>query len=1029
MSGGVAYILLWAWDPLENFSSCYIGGVLIAVAFVNAGIEFYELTKVAAIIESFSALIPYQTHCVRDGTLQNIHASDVVVGDVVNVKMGDKVPADAVVVWANEFQVDNSSLTGESEAQERCPVLAGAAADVGAMAAKNVVFGGTSVVHGEAFAVVIRTGSRTVMGQVSRLTRGEKRKRSPLSSEIRLFCRTISFLATATSATFFIASLARGAGFSAAFQFAVGMLVAWIPQGLPLTVTMLLAVAGGRMAEKKVLVKDLHGVETLGAITLLASDKTGTLTMNEMKVARVWTNLSTMFAGDGKPPKGEKPLNLSTSGVSNLLHICATCTRAKFESNVGKPVDRNIVGDATDKGLLKFAAAKLVNVDKLTAQFPKVFEVPFTSDTKTHLTIHRKPHADGGLTLHVKGAPERVLASCGTILIQGKPVPLADVHREQYREAHNRMAARGERVLAFAMLLLPGRKFPENFRFSLEKRNFPTSGLTLVGLISMEDPPKRGVRRAIGQIRQAGIKVVMITGDHPITAAAVARRINLLTFPTRAEEESAAAESPAASSGARRRATIVDGERLSGMGAAEWAAVFEHEEIIFARTSPKQKLEIVTRAQELGHIVGVTGDGVNDAAALKKADLGIAMNRTGSDVSKEAAGMILLDDDFTSTVVGILEGSSRCSLGFLECITYFLTHILAEIFPYLLNVVVPLPLTLTAIQILAVDLGFELFITLSFAWEPPEDADALLRLGPRRPVTAASVAAAMRRREAAAAAAEATATAAGGRGGGGGGDDDSAGFLLELDEAGSESDAGSPGVRKSADRLVDAEVLSWAYLEGGVMEAGIALGTFFLVMWAGFGITPTDAKRIQRMRSGFKPHAPSVVLQSGETISGEMQLEALQQAQSAFYLSILAVQLWNLFACKQRLRLRLHRGLFVANRSTLIAVFCGVAFATLIVYTPLTNALFLTSMGLDPTFLLIPLASGSLLFAYSVARRAVLRRYWPHELGVEVELPSDMQPAKLNMAVGSEENLLLPPAQSSNAGGGGGSTTSKTKKV
>ncbi|KAJ3326436.1 hypothetical protein HDU76_012921 [Blyttiomyces sp. JEL0837] len=933
VSGGLAYILLWVWDPLENFSSVYIGIVLICVAVINAGIEFYELSKVASIIESFSKLIPYQSHCIRSGIQISVHASDLVVGDIIHVRLGDKIPADAIVFNAQELRIDNSSLTGETEPVDRAPILAGAGADVNALAAKNMLFSGSIVVNGEGWALIIKTGSRTVLGQISKLTKSEKRKRSPLSDEIRRFTRTISFLASATSVIFFIVSLARGSGFSASFQFAVGMLVAWIPQGLPVTVTMLLAVAGGRMTENNVLVKDLHGVETLGAITMLATDKTGTLTMNEMKVSRIWTNLSTMFAGEGKVPLGEKPLNTSSSGVSQILHMAATCTRAHFENEIGKPSERKILGDATDKGLLKFAASKLLNVDKLQTQFPKIFEIPFSSETKTHLTIHRKTHPDGGLTLHVKGAPERVLACCTTILIQGKPEPLTDNHRNQFHDAYERMATRGERVLAFAQFWLPGRKFPDNFKFSLEKKNFPTTGLTFVGLVSMEDPPKHGVRSAIGKIRQAGIKVVMVTGDHPMTAAAIARRINLLTLKTKEDVARDTRRPLNTIKDDEYGAVVVNGEHIGTMTDDDWENILKKEEVIFARTSPKQKLEIVVRSQALGHIVGVSGDGVNDAAALKRADLGIAMNKTGSDVSKEAAGMILLDDNFATTVVGILAA-------------------------------------LTAIQILVVDLGFELFITLSFAWEPPEDAEALLRLGPRRPVTPESLAAIRQRNIAHEEVKEAEANVnalksnggsgsksgsaslvlatkvskskeanleKGDDGGGGGGAVigkqrhplGSSGYLLAIaddpdvegEELGNEADGprGRDKLRSrwtrylyelkamltdkrywrahykewralvampTGERLVDAEVLSWAYLEGGLFEAGIGLATFFAVF------------------------CPDFELQSGDIISGQDQLEALREAQSAFYLSILSVQLWNLFACKTRLRLPSQKYLY-----------------------------------------------------------------------------------------------------------------------
>ncbi|KAJ3403301.1 hypothetical protein HDV05_007910, partial [Chytridiales sp. JEL 0842] len=737
--GGGAYIVMWIWDSQENFSSGYIGGTLIGVAFINALIEFYELTKISAIIKSFSDMIPPTTLTFRSTTLLRLPSSSLVVGDVILLKSGDKVPADCIVFASEDLRLDVSSLTGETENVEKASVLWGCPETVSALEAKNVLFGGSVVTNGEAHCVVIRTGRHTLLSKISALTRQPPNlKKSPLSTEIARFCRTISVLSSLTALLFFIISMSRGSGFNASFQFCVGMLVAWIPQGLPVTVTLLLAVAGRRMAEQNVLVKDLKGVETLGAITMLATDKTGTLTMNEMRVARVWTNGSTMFAGEGPVPVGEKPLRVETSGVGQLLHMCSTCTRAVFGTSEGVPHEKEMEGDATDRGLLKFAATRLRNVDKLLSLYPKVFEIPFSSDTKTHLTIHRKAHKEGGLTMHVKGAPERVWASCSTIWMDGKAEKIEEKHKEMFEDAYERMAKRGERVLAFAMLMLPGRKFPDNFRFSLEKRNFPTTGLTFVGLVSMEDPPKRGVREAIGNIRKAGIKVVMITGDHPLTAAAIARRINLLTHKTAQELDSerplSKSTHPTPLTDSKIQAVVVNGERIDTFTDDDWDTLFSHQEIIFARTSPLQKLEIVKRAQGLGHIVGVTGDGVNDAAALKRADLGIAMNKSGSEVSKEAAGMILLDDNFASTVTGILEGRLIFA-NLKKSVMYSLTHIAAEILPYLLNVVVPLPLALTPVQILVVDLGFEMFMTLSFAWEPAGDVEGLLEEGPRKKVT------------------------------------------------------------------------------------------------------------------------------------------------------------------------------------------------------------------------------------------------------------------------------------------------------
>ncbi|KAI9346108.1 hypothetical protein BDR26DRAFT_855871 [Obelidium mucronatum] len=1044
--GGIAYIILWSFDPVENFANVYIGTVLICVAFINSFIEFYELTKVSMIVESFTSMIPHEAKCFRAGMLQSINVAELVPGDIITLKPGDKIPADAIVVSCHELRVDNSSLTGESESVEKGAVSAGIlSADVGALEAKNVVFGGT----GDAVVLVIRTGSQTVLGQIANLTHKstgskKKKKRSPLSSEIQRFCKLISFLASVTAILFFLVSLARGSGFNASFQFAIGILVAWIPQGLPVTVTMLLAVAGERMARRNVLIKDLHGVETLGAITMLATDKTGTLTMNEMKVSRVWTNLFTVYAG-------RRTSTDWGTGIPQILHMAATCTRARFDSVESKLADRKILGDATDKGLLEFAASRLANVDKLFTQYPKIFEIPFSSETKTHLSIHRKGHSDGGLTMHVKGAPERVLASCSTILLNGKAEPLSESHKTQFKQSYEKMAQRGERVIAFAQLWLPGRKFPDNFRFSLEKGNFPTTGLTFVGLVSLEDPPKSGVREAIGSIRQAGIQVVMVTGDHPLTAAAIAKRINLLTLPTVDEIAKESGKPVESIPDSDVHAIVVNGELLQGFSDDDWDRILSKQEVIFARTSPKQKLEIVKRSQSIGHIVGVTGDGVNDAAALRHADLGIAMNKTGSDVSKEAAGMILMDDNFASTAVGILEGRT-IFINMKKSIQYFLTHIMSEVFPYLANVVIPIPLAITAIQILVVDLGFELFITLSFAWEPPEDAEALLRLGPRQPVTLESIQLMKNKREANREVLEAQAAIVAERRASVGkildpeknesqskafpkyalaaDDDDDDEFLIhhsneeihgeEINEAKKaalklkgrwwrhmlELKAMLTDVRywkaqekqwraivaiKEGERLVDAEVLSWAYLEAGIMEAAICIGTFFAVFYWGWGVSPTDAKRIQIHR-GFKPHSPPFLLESGEMISGEDQLESLEQAQSAFYLSILIVQLWNLFACKTRLRLPTQK-IFTSNTNTLIAIIFGTSFALMVVYAQFTDEIFMTSSRLNPLFLLFPLCLGSLVFIYSIYRRYLLRKWWPQTFAKDCAAN-----VKLNMA-------------------------------
>jgi len=411
--------------------------------------------------------------------------------------------------------------------------------------------------------------------------------------------------------------------------------------------------------------------------------------------------------------------------MAEMVDIAALNSRVKFDK-MDVPFDqRQILGDATETGLTRFAGRSLsTGYDAHQKSFPKVFEVPFNSTNKWALVILNKAHNDGVLTAYIKGAPERVLAKCSSYLKDGVMQPITDEFRKEYDEAYNYMASRGHRVIACAQALLPGAQYPAEHEFS--RNNYPSSDYCFVGLVSLEDPPKHGVREAIGTLRLAGIKVMMVTGDHPKTAEAIARKINLIIGDTK--------ETLAARTGRQVEeiyadevnAVIIHGDEIDDLQGWQWDEIFSKEEIVFARTSPKHKLEIVKHAQALGHIVGVTGDGVNDSPALKKADLGIAMNISGSDVSKEAANMILLDDNFASTVRGVAEGR-QIFVNLKRSIQYTLTHSTPEVIPQLLYVVVPLPLPLSAILILVIgkfiaitgasDLdAFTQISDLSFSW-------------------------------------------------------------------------------------------------------------------------------------------------------------------------------------------------------------------------------------------------------------------------------------------------------------------------
>ena len=540
-------------------------------------------------------MIPAKCMCVRDGKLAQREASSLVPGDVVFIRMGDKTPADILVFSASDCQVDNSSLTGESEPQERTKDN-----DMeNPLEATNVMFNSTLVVSGEAYGIVIRTGDGTVLGQIARLTAGEDKTASPLAHEIDNFVKLIATIAIVTAIIFFgIAFPVNNNNVSLAVNFAVGIFVAWVPEGLPATVTMLLTIAAKRMASQNVLVKDLQGVETLGAITLLATDKTGTLTRNQMTVTNIWT-CGELYEAMNRAGAEKDVAGLDKPGVIDVLQISALCSRAKFDRTDVPIKEREIQGDATESGLIRYAAEQLNNFDSLAAEYPKVFELPFNSETKWHMSIHDKPHADGPLTLYIKGAPEVVWRLCNRILTgpNGKCAELTDGYKKAYDETYEHMASRGHRVLGFAEMLLPGDQYPKDFTFDKKAKNYPLGNFIFVGLASLQDPPKHGVREAIGSCRAAGIKVIMVTGDHPLTAEAIGRKINLMLSDTKAMVAKSKGRTLDGIGEDEYHAIVIHGDQIDSLSDAEWDNIFWKDEIIFARTSPKHKLEIVRRAQ------------------------------------------------------------------------------------------------------------------------------------------------------------------------------------------------------------------------------------------------------------------------------------------------------------------------------------------------------------------------------------------------------------------------------------------------
>lgn len=569
--------------------------------------------------------------------------------------------------------------------------------------------------------------------------------------------------------------------------FLIGIIVANVPEGLIATVTVCLTLTAKRMAAKNCLVKNLEAVETLGSTSTICSDKTGTLTQNRMTVAHMWYDnqiheadttedqSASYLSGSSNRhrPSIESTANLDAKQLVDLslrleercsslrssprssetsftwqalARICCLCSRAEFKPGQEHlPVlKRDTMGDASESAILKSMEIALGgSVCAYRHKYPKVCEIPFNSTSKYHLTIHEnspyikactragrvRPDQMGdqwNYLVCMKGAPERILERCSSMLINGQSVPIDQQLKDQFNEAYLELGGLGERVIGFCDLELPADQFAHGFQFNGESEadaNFPLSNLRFVGLISMIDPPRAAVPDAVAKCRSAGIKVIMVTGDHPITAKAIAKSVGIISEGNETIEDIAQRLNKPIDEIEPNlaKAAVIHGQELRDMTEEQLDRIlFDHPEIVFARTSPQQKLIIVEGCQRAGAVVAVTGDGVNDSPALKKADIGIAMGIAGSDVSKQAADLILLDDNFASIVIGVEEGRLIFD-NLKKSIAYTLTSNIPEISPFLAYIVLGIPLGLGTVTILWIDLGTDMVPAISLAYERPEN--------------------------------------------------------------------------------------------------------------------------------------------------------------------------------------------------------------------------------------------------------------------------------------------------------------------
>ncbi len=692
-------ILLWVAGILAFMANLpELAWAILAVIFINALFSFWQEYKAEKAVDALRGLIPSYSRVLRDGKEDRILTSEIVPGDVILLEEGDKVPADGRLFEAFDMQIDNSALTGESRPVYKIsePVFDGK--NFLWTEIPNLVFGGTNVLSGSGRAIVIATGMHSEIGKIARLTQVIKEELSPLQREMIKVTKVVSILAISMGILFFIlGSYVVHLTTFESFIFAIGIIVANVPEGLLPTVSLALAMAVQRMSKRHVIIRRLSSVETLGCTTVICTDKTGTLTTNQISVVRLWFNNSLFeIEGSGYDPSGQilyngYPLSreeIKKSGMEALIKIGGTCNNAELLAPSNETPFWSIAGDPTEGALLVFAKKAGFDYKDIKDKNPRIFQLSFDSVRKRMSTINLMEGEN--ILANVKGAPREVLSLCNAVYVNGKKEPLTDEIKTSILKHLDNFASEGLRVLGLA--------YGEVEKKDIYSPSEVEHELTFMGLTGMMDPPRPEVPQAVSLCQTAGIKVIMITGDYGLTAHSIARKIGLVRD---------------------ENARIITGTELTEMNDDELKEALRGKGVIFARVSPDHKMRIVDALKDMGEIVAVTGDGVNDAPALKKAHVGIAMGLRGTDVAKESATIIITDDNFASIVAGIEEGRAIYS-NIKKFVTYIFASNIPEIIPFILFVLFKIPLPLTIMQILAVDLGTDLLPALGLGAESPE---------------------------------------------------------------------------------------------------------------------------------------------------------------------------------------------------------------------------------------------------------------------------------------------------------------------
>ena len=683
--------------------------VIIVIVVLNAALGVFQEAKAEKAMEALQKMAAPNSKVIRDGNIQTVPSRELVVGDIVLLEAGDYVPADVRILESMNLKVEEASLTGESVPVEKETVAIDHEASLADR--HNMGYMGTVVTYGRGKAVIIGTGMNTEIGKIAQMISSFEEQSTPLQEKLADFGKILGILCLAVCAVVFVLGIYQGYRdgnltmdeVTLLFMTAVSLAVAAIPEGLPAVVTIVLAIGMQRMVKKNSIVKKLHAVETLGSTTVICSDKTGTLPQNQMTVVRLFADGQLLeVSGEGYSPEGSfsregKPLQATAEpGLNLLLQGSALCNDAILQPTEEK--GWKIAGDPTEGALVVVAAKAGYDRDSINEKFPRVQVIPFDSSRKMVTTFHQLP--DGSVRAFVKGAPDILLNRCKHISTRGQITEVNDADRANIAAANSAMAKQALRVLAVAYRDFPA--VPAN----LEPTQIEAD-LTFLGLLGMIDPPRSEARDAVKICKQAGIRAIMITGDYRDTALAVAMDLGI------AEGEH----------------QIVTGQELNAMCKDEICQVVKKASV-FARVSPEHKVAIVEAFQANGQIAAMTGDGVNDAPALKKADIGVAMGITGTDVTKETADMVLTDDNFASIVAAVEEG--RVIFANIRKFVFFLMSCnLAEIFVIFFAMIMGWPIPLLPIQLLWLNLVTDAFPALALGMEKPEPG--VMEQDPRDP--------------------------------------------------------------------------------------------------------------------------------------------------------------------------------------------------------------------------------------------------------------------------------------------------------